>query len=101
MLEPSLWLDAATNYTHAYTGDVQSCSQYEANRDPVCVTFNSSQQSVLMLGNGLGPMRFSDALQAPLRLRGRILRNFPCSGHYLALSTSPEPPSYPGLPPAC
>ena len=100
VLQPNLFLDAATNYTAVFAADAPSCGQYQANREPVCVTFDTSQRGAVMRGNDLRPMRFTEALRAPLRIRAGLLRNLACSGHYLVLSNSAEAPLYPGMPSA-
>ena len=41
-------------------------------------------------------MRYNLTLQAPLLLRASLLRNVACAGHYIILSTRPDPHSYPG-----
>ena len=104
LLQPHLWLDAASNYTQPFSGDTPSCSQKpHSSGDPICVTFRSSQHNVVMRGmrgDDPQPMRLAATVQAPLRLRALLLRNFACSGQYVALSTSSTPPLYPGMLPS-
>ena len=95
-LQPQLWLDAAFNYTRPFQSDNRSCGQYQANREPECVTFNSRDATVSMQGSFSRPMRFTEALQGPLRIRAVLQRDVECSGQYLILSRSPVSPSYPG-----
>ncbi len=87
ILEPDLWLDPSSDYAAAL-GE-QSTAGYN---------FDASGGA----GNGAvsirerRPARYAQSLQAPLRLRGLLQRDRPCTDQFLVLSTTPTPPSQPG-----
>ncbi|KAK9815769.1 hypothetical protein WJX72_009202 [[Myrmecia] bisecta] len=93
LLQPALWLNDALDYQKTYEQGSKTCSTYDPLRDPVCATFNISRQTVTYIGNYPKPMRFMQALKAPLRVVGTYVRNQQCSGQYIVLSSRPTPPT--------
>jgi len=70
-----------------------------ADQDPLCYQFDAGDGSVSMQGAFLSkPLQAVQNVSLPLTIVGSLERNRQCSNHFLALSTTAEPPLYYGQP---
>ncbi len=63
-----------------------------------CYNFDASGNLTVTGGTLKSPMRYGETLQAPLRLRGLVQRDRPCTNQFIVLATSATLPSQPGNP---
>ncbi|CAL8463390.1 g2924 [Coccomyxa elongata] len=90
ILEPDLWLDPLSDYAAPLSE--QSTAGYDFDAS------GGAGNGAVSIGAGgeRQPARYAQSLQAPLRLRGQLQRERPCTDQFLVLSTTLTPPSQPG-----